>query len=118
MKSNLQIARSIKDEDMRVDAGGLVPIKSYLGYVDGNPFRRSSRWWARYKEQAEGFNFISHGLISERSARGWTDEEATGAYHNEKLRDYRKRMNGDNAAKNHQIKEVVTNFLYRTAPCK
>lgn len=112
MKSNLEIARSIKDDDMRINAGGLVAIRKYPGWVDGKHFTRSSRWWAAYKMKTEGAKFLDDDFISKRIGRGWDEYWATGAHHNERLRDYKKRMKDDSDDKKRLRRELLDKFIY------
>jgi len=117
MKSNLQIAESIIDIDKRHNAGGLMPIRTYKGVIDGHKLSRSSTWWGIYKHKIENRKGSNSTLINGRSGRGWTDEEATGAYLDESLQQYRRRIKSNKTTNIDQANRLTDRFIYGPVRC-
>jgi len=117
MGKKLEIAKNILDIDHRQNAGGLKPLKLWLGYIEGIPFKRSSAWWVTFKVKTEPptTRKIKPSLISNRMAcgSGWTQEEATGAYIGESLRQYRQRLRRNEKSNYERINELFDFFNYR-----
>lgn len=112
-KSNTEIASSIIDIDHRHNAGGLAPLKLYLGYIDGNPYKRTSAWWVEYKIITEGVKCKQKSLINKRVHAGWTEVEATSAKISESLRQYRQRINRNKKTNAETINNLFDLFNYR-----
>jgi hypothetical protein len=115
MKSKLEIASEIIDIDKRQNAGGLQPLKLYKGKIEGNLFSKTSNWWSIYKGITEGVDNVKPSLISERVCRGWTEEEAIGAYVCESLQKYRRRINEKGKEHKERVELLMNRFIYGAA---
>ena len=116
-KTKIQIADSIPDRDLRLNAKHHEQRIMFTGKIDGKEYRRSSKWWGEVKTIIERVHFdedyyASPSLVASRSALKWTEDEATGAYVGETRKGYHRRMSGKPALGKKITKQDKVNRMF------
>jgi len=110
--TRVEVARSIIDEDTRINAGGLNPIEKYSYRVDGEMFCFSSKAWGEFKTRTQP-RACKHSIVGTRITKSkWDIEKAIEQYVGETDKEYRARTGRkEKVMKKKQSKEEINSQI-------